>query len=357
MKLERFYGILIPILSIILGIAVGAIVMIAGGYDAGEGFYQLYYGIFGEPYSIGETLRATAPLIFAGLAVAFAFRTGLFNIGVEGQVLVGWMVAVWIGISFDLPTAIHLPLALIGAGLAGALWAAVPGVLKAVFHVHEVITSIMMNYIALYLTNDILRRYIGITNERTETVKESASLASTFLSELTDFSRLHNGIFVAVLAAAVFWFILWKTTLGYELRAVGFNKSAAEYAGMSVKRNIVLSFVISGVFAGLAGAMEGLGTFQNMTLNASFTGVGFDGIAVALLGANNPIGVVLAALLFAGLNIGGLSMQQVGIPPELIKIIIAFIIIFVASGYAIRLVIDRFTTKKDMAKTSKGAGK
>jgi len=357
MKLERFYGILIPILSIILGIAVGAIVMIAGGYDAGEGFYQLYYGIFGEPYSIGETLRATAPLIFAGLAVAFAFRTGLFNIGVEGQVLVGWMVAVWIGIEFDLPTAIHLPLALIGAGLAGALWAAVPGILKARFHVHEVITSIMMNYIALYVTNDILRHVIGIENERTETVKESASLASTFLAELTDFSRLHNGIFIAVLAALVFWFILWKTTLGYELRAVGFNKSAAEYAGMSVKRNIVLSFVISGVFAGLAGAMEGLGTFQNMTLNASFTGVGFDGIAVALLGANNPIGVVLAALLFAGLNIGGLSMQQVGIPPELIKIIIAFIIIFVASGYAIRLVIDRFTMKKDSAKTSKGAGK
>jgi len=213
----------------------------------------------------------------------------------------------------------------------------------------------MMNYIALYVTNDILRHVIGITNERTETIKESASLASPFLQEITDFSRLHNGIFIAIIAALVFWFILWKTTLGYELRAVGFNKNAAEYAGMGVNRNIILSFVISGLFAGLAGAMEGLGTFQNMTLNASFTGVGFDGIAVALLGANNPIGVVLAALLFAGLNIGGLSMQQIGIPPELIKIIIAFIIIFVASGYAIRLVIEKFAVKKE-SKKAKGAG-
>jgi simple sugar transport system permease protein len=281
MNLERFYGLLIPNLSIVLGMVVGAIVMLIGGYDPIAGFDQLFYGIFGEPYSSGETLRASAPLIFAGLAVAFAFRTGLFTVDVEGQVLVGWLVAVWIGIKFDLPTVVHLPLALIGAGLAGALWASIRGILKAKFHVHEVITSIRMNYIALYVTNDILRHIIGITNERTETIKESASLASPFLQEITDFSRLHNGIFIALIAALVFWFILWKTTLGYELRAVGFNKNAAEYAGMGVNRNIILSFVISGVVAGLAGAMEGLGTFQNMTLNASFTGVGFDGIAVA----------------------------------------------------------------------------
>ena len=147
---------------------------------------------------------------------------------------------------------------------------------------------------------------------------------------------------VAVLAAIVYYYILQRTTLGYELRAVGFNKHASQYAGMSVNRNIVLSFVISGMFAGLAGAMEGLGTFGSMTLSASFTGVGFDGIAVALLGANTAIGVILAAILFAGLNIGGLAMQLgANVPSELVKVIIAAIVIFVASGYAINYVVEK----------------
>lgn len=181
-----------------------------------------------------------------------------------------------------------------------------------------------------------------MTNERTESIRESASLSSPLLQELTTFSRLHWGILIAVLAAVVYYYILQRTTLGYELRAVGFNKHASQYAGMSVNRNIVLSFVISGMFAGLAGAMEGLGTFNGMTLSASFTGVGFDGIAVALLGANTAVGVVLAALLFAGLNIGGLAMQLgANIPSELVKVIIAAIVIFVASGYALNYVIEK----------------
>ncbi|MGA9468829.1 MAG: ABC transporter permease, partial [Exiguobacterium marinum] len=310
MKKLSLNQLLIPFLSIILGLLVGAIVMLIGGYDPVQGFISLFEGMFGSPYAIGETLRAAAPLIFSGLAVAFAFRTGLFNIGVEGQVLIGWVAAVYVGINFDgLPMFIHLPLALLAAMIAAAIWAFVPGFLKAKFYVHEVITSIMMNYIALYTTNAILRNVIGVTNERTESINESASLASPWLQELTTYSRLHWGVLVAVLAAIVYYYILQRTTLGYELRAVGFNKNASQYAGMSVNRNIVLSFVISGMFAGLAGAMEGLGTFGSMTLSASFTGVGFDGIAVALLGANTAIGVVLAAILFAGLNIGGLAMQ------------------------------------------------
>ncbi|WP_074037205.1 ABC transporter permease [Exiguobacterium profundum] len=342
MKKLSLNQLLIPFLSIILGLLVGAIVMLIGGYDPVQGFISLFEGMFGSPYAVGETLRAAAPLIFSGLAVAFAFRTGLFNIGVEGQVLIGWVAAVYVGINFDLPMFIHLPLALLAAMVAAAIWAFVPGFLKAKFYVHEVITSIMMNYIALYTTNAILRNVIGVTNERTESINDSASLASPWLQELTTYSRLHWGVLVAVLAAIVYYYILQRTTLGYELRAVGFNKHASQYAGMSVNRNIVLSFVISGMFAGLAGAMEGLGTFGSMTLSASFTGVGFDGIAVALLGANTAIGVILAAILFAGLNIGGLAMQLgANVPSELVKVIIAAIVIFVASGYAINYAIEK----------------
>ncbi|WP_214826675.1 ABC transporter permease [Exiguobacterium algae] len=342
MKKLSLNQLLIPLLSIVLGLLVGAVVMLIGGYDPIRGFDSLINGMFGSPYAIGETLRAAAPLIFSGLAVAFAFRTGLFNIGVEGQVLIGWVAAVYVGINFDLPMFIHIPLALLAAMLAAAIWAFVPGFLKAKFYVHEVITSIMMNYIALYTTNAILRNVIGVTNERTESIKDSASLSSPWLQEITTYSRLHWGVLVAVLAAIVYYYILQRTTLGYELRAVGFNKHASQYAGMSVNRNIVLSFVISGMFAGLAGAMEGLGTFNGMTLSASFTGVGFDGIAVALLGANTAVGVILAAILFAGLNIGGLAMQAgADIPSELVKVIIATIVIFVASGYAINYVIEK----------------
>ncbi|MBO1510349.1 ABC transporter permease [Metabacillus bambusae] len=343
MNLNRYMNLLIPIIAIILGLVCGAIIMLVSGYDPIAGYSALWYGIFGESYYIGETVRQVTPYILTGLAVAFAFRTGLFNIGVEGQVIVGWLAAVWVGIAFELPMIIHLPLAIIVAGLAGALWGFIPGFLKARFKVHEVIVTIMMNYVALHVTNALIRDVITDNADKTEKVLPSASLRSEFFENITDFSRMHFGIFIALIAAFLMWFLLEKTTKGYELRAVGFNHDAAHYSGMNVNKNIILSMVISGAFAGVAGAMEGLGTFEYVSVKGGFTGIGFDGIAVALIGGNTAIGIIFAAALFGGLKIGALNMpSEAGVPNELVEIVIALIIFFVASSYFIRWILLRF---------------
>ncbi|WP_084372413.1 ABC transporter permease [Halalkalibacter krulwichiae] len=339
---SKVTSLFVPLFAVFLGILIGAIVMLLTGYNPVLGYSALISGIFSDPYYLGETIRAITPLTLAGLAVAFAYRTGLFNIGVEGQVIVGWLASVYVGIVLDLPQVIHLPVAILAGALAGALWGLIPGVLKARFQVHEVIVTIMMNYIALYTANYLIRAYLLVPGERTESISPSASLASPFLQSLTDYSRLHYGFIVALLGCVVMWFILWRTSKGFELRAVGFNQHASMYSGMNVQRNIVLSMVISGGFAGVAGAMEGLGTYGYMSILSGFTGVGFDGIAVALLGANTSIGVLLASLLFGGLQVGALNMQaRAGVPTELIDIVIALIIFFVASSYIIRWVMNR----------------
>ena len=344
---NRVVNILVPVISIIIGLFVGAIVMLVSGYDPVEGYIALWNGIFGDVYSIGNTIRQITPYILAGLAVAFAFRTGLFNIGVEGQLLMGWLAAAWVGSAVDLPRIIHLPLALLAAAAAGAFWAFIVGYLKARFNVHEVISSIMLNYTALFVMNAVIKS-ITDGGYKTETVSESATLRWQWLREFTDNSSMHLGIIVALLMVLVMWFILERTTRGYELKAVGFNKNAAEYAGMSVNKNIILAMTISGVFAGLAGAMEALGTYQSVSIKAGMSGIGFDGIAVALLGANTPLGVVFGASLFGSLKYGALNMPNAaGIPEEIVSIIIALIIFFVASGYIIRVVLEKMSKKKE----------
>ncbi|OCS92447.1 ABC transporter permease [Caryophanon latum] len=344
---NRIVNILVPAISIIVGLVVGAVVMLVSGYDPVQGYTALWNGIFGDSYSIGNTIRQITPYILAGLAVAFAFRTGLFNIGVEGQLLMGWLAAAWVGYAVELPRVIHLPLAIIAAAVAGGLWALLVGFLKARLNVHEVISSIMLNYTALYITNAIIKS-LSDGGFKTETVLPTATLRAQWLRDMTDNSSLHLGILVALAMVLVMWFLLEKTTRGYELKAVGFNQNAAEYAGMSVKKNIILAMTISGMFAGLAGAMEALGTFQNASIKAGFTGVGFDGIAVALLGANTPLGVVFGATLFGSLKYGALNMpNEAGIPEEIVSIIIALIIFFVACGYVIRLLLEKFGSKKE----------
>lgn len=335
---------MIPILSVILGLICGAVIMLIAGYDPILAYQSIIESIFLQPYYSGETIRAMIPLVLAGIAVAFAFRTGLFNIGVEGQLMAGWLASVACAILLDgLPKFILLPLSIIAGGVAGGFWGFIPGLLKARFKVHEVISTIMMNYIALYTTAYIIKNFLYTEGERTPTIPETASLASPMLANLTQGSRLHWGFIVVILAVFAMWFILWKTTKGYELRSVGFSQDASKYAGMNVGRNIILSLTLSGLFAGLGGAMEGLGTYQYMTINSAFTGIGFNGIAVALLGLNTPVGVVLSGALFAGLQTGGMTMQSVaGVPIELIQIIIALIIFFVGSSYVIKWIWLRF---------------
>ncbi|GEB76996.1 ABC transporter permease [Sporolactobacillus inulinus] len=347
LKKVNWMTLLIPVISVILGLLCGAVIMLVIGYNPVLAYQSIVESIFLQPYYGGETIRAMIPLVLAGLAVAFSFRTGLFNIGVEGQLMVGWLASVACAISLGhLPKILLLPLSIVAGGAAGALWGFIPGFLKARFKVHEVISTIMMNYIALYTTAYLIKNFLYTEGERTPTIPSAASLASPFLANLTQGSRLHWGIIVAIIAVFAMWFLLWKTTKGYELRSVGFSPDASNYAGMSVARNIMLSLTISGIFAGLAGAMEGLGTYQYMTISSAFTGIGFNGIAVALLGLNTPIGVLLAGALFSGLQNGGLTMQaNAGVPVELVNIIIALIIFFVGSSYAIKWALSRFSRK------------
>lgn len=332
-KLNRNSTFLTSIISIVLGMLVGAIAMLFSGYDPILAYSALFSSAFGSPYDMGETLRTITPLIFAGLAVALAFRTGMFNIGVEGQLIVGSLAATIVGLNFDLPPVLHAFVALVVGALAGALWAFIPGFLKATRGVHEVIVCIMMNWIALYLSNYMVRTVLSDNRDATEKISPSASIRLDFLSGMFEDSRVHLGLILAILTAIFVYVLLFKTKLGYELRAVGFNPHASEYAGMSVKRNIILSMMISGGIAGLAGAAELLGTHEYLSINASLPGTGFDGIAVALLGANTPFGVVLSSVLFGVLSYGGGNMQyEAGVPFEVIRIVFAAIILFVAAN-------------------------
>ncbi|CDO02172.1 autoinducer 2 import system permease protein LsrD [Oceanobacillus picturae] len=342
MTSNKMFNILVPVISVLIGLLSGAVIMLGFGYNPIEGYAALWEGAFGDMYFVGETVRQVTPYILTGLAVAFAFRTGLFNIGAEGQVIVGWLAAIWVGITFDFPMYIHLPFAVIVAALAGAIWGFIPGLLKARLGVHEVIVTIMLNYVALYSSNALIRSVLSDNQDKTDKIAATASLSSEWLQNLTFFSRMHYGILIALFAAIIMWFLIERTSIGYELKSVGYNQHASKYAGMNVQRNIILAMVISGAFAGLAGAMEGLGTYGNMSVSSGFTNLGFDGIAVALLGANTAIGVILAAFLFGALKVGALNMPtEAGVPNELVDIIIALIIFFVASSYIIRWVLLR----------------
>ncbi len=332
-KNQRF---IVPLISVLFGFIAGAIIMIITGINPIDGYSALLDGVFGNTRKFGEWIVSSIPLILTGLALAFGFRTGLFNIGAEGQFIVGAFAAVAAGIFVELPKIIHLPLVLLAAALAGAIWGFIPGILKAKFRVHEVVVTIMLNYTALHFINYLIKILPGSTNTRTVDVFPSASLSSEFLSSITRFSRLHWGFIVALLAAFLYWYIIERTTFGYELRSVGFNQHASEYAGMKVNRNIVYSMMISGAFAGLAGAMISIGTFDYARVIGASEGYGFNGIAVALLGNNNGFGIVISGLLFGALKAGSSAMALAKVPKEISEIIMAFIVLFAAMNYGIK---------------------
>jgi ABC-type uncharacterized transport system permease subunit len=286
---------------------------------------------------ISESLVLSVPYILSGLAVAVGFRAGLFNIGVEGQFVIGGLCAVIVGYTITgLPAILHLPLSLLAGAASGGLWAAIPGYLKAKTGAHEVINTIMLNYVAFRLVDWLLKEPLEVVQgtHRTPDILPTAELPRFFPHPI----RFHAGFVLALLvAAAIYWF-LFKTTWGFELRTVGANPEAARYGGMSITRNFVLAMGLSGALAGLAGATESLGVTRNMTLGFS-AGYGFDSIALALLGKSHPLGVVLAGILFGTLRAGGKRMQSVaGIPLEIISIMQALVIIFVAAPAIVRAI-------------------
>ena len=287
---------------------------------------------------ISESLVQSIPYIFAGLSVALGFRAGLFNIGAEGQLFVGALTGVWAGFALTgLPPIIHIPLALLAGALGGAIWGFIPGLLKAKTGGHEVINTIMMNYIAFRLSEFLLRGPLqrpDSFNPVSPFIQDSAKLPRLFDDPL----RFHWGFFVALFVAWLVYYLLFRTKWGFDLRTVGTNPHAARYAGMNIVTVTVVAMSLAGALAGLAGANEVLGVNYNLAVAFS-SGYGFDSIALALLGKSHPLGVVMASLMFGTLRNGAIQMQvSAGIPIDIISVMQAMILIFVAAPAIIRTV-------------------
>lgn len=338
---SMFKGLLYPLFAIFVAVVVSVFfVMWAKNYSITQYFSALedlfstiWKGSFGTSRKSLDTIAYVTPLIFTGVANAVAFRTGLFNVGVEGQFIMGMTAAAVVGLIPHLSPMIHIPLVILSGMIAGGLWGAIPGYFKVRFGTNEVINTIMMNYIAMYFANYIALRSIFSDQAQASTpsIKSSA-----MLHRFSDMSQGNTGIFIALAAAAFIYFLLWKTTTGYELRACGQNPSGAEYGGISKTRNIVLAMVISGTLAGMGGAVHMSGVKQQLMNFMSFPGYGMDGMAVALLAKSNPIGCIAAAILFGALNSSSALLQINGIPKEIVYLIQSIIIIFVATDYIVK---------------------
>jgi general nucleoside transport system permease protein len=337
-------AILVPVLAVVTALLVGAFVILFAGGNPISAYIGLVQGGFGSTNALSETTVWATPYIFAGLAVALAFRGGLFNIGAEGQLALGATAAAWVGyalpgvLGIEIPGLIHLLLVVSLGMLAGAIWGAIPGYLKARTGAHEVINTIMMNYIALNLVSYLLNGPWKDPNPLNVIARTPEIAAGARIPPIFEGYRFHWGFILALVTAFVVWWLLWKTTLGFEIRTAGANPDAAKYSGINVKRIIVLTMAISGALAGLAGVVEVSALNYRHELGFS-QGYGFDAIAIALLGRTHPAGVVLAAILFGAMRNGGTRMQFLTqIPVDVISIIQALILLFVAADAIIRYI-------------------
>jgi simple sugar transport system permease protein len=351
-RLQRLFtyefaqGILAPILSVALALIVGAFVVLFTGSNPLTAYWQLVQGAFSGSYNISETLVAAIPLILTGLSVAFAFRTGLFNIGAEGQLFMGAIVSSWVGFSFNYPPIILIPMGIVAGALGGALWGGIAGTLKAWRGAHEVITTIMLNYIAIFISRYLIEPTpsgkfgpFQQPNALGEPVARAvnAHLPTIVPSSIVQNGRLHAGLIIALACGIIFWFVLWRTTVGYKLRAVGLNPKAAAYAGISVGWATILAMLVSGAFSGLAGMVTIYGLSPYRLTDTFSPGYGFEAIAVALLGKNTASGAILAAILFGALEHGGTIMQaNVGTSSHLVEVLQGLIIFFIGADAIVR---------------------
>lgn len=350
--------------AIFIGLVFGFIVLlISNPAEAVQGFTIILKGGFNtNAKGLGQVLYFATPLIMTGLSVGFAFKTGLFNIGAAGQFIMGAFTAVYIGVKWTfLPAPLHWMVAILGAALIGGLWALIPGLMKAYLNVHEVISTIMMNYIGMYTANFLIKATVYDSkkalsmNTAPSSVLPKGGLDYVFYNPLgngKDLSTVNSGIWIAILLAIVMYIILNKTTFGYELKACGFNKHASRYAGINEKRNIVLSMVIAGALAGIGGALLYLSGANGRHIKVvdMLAAEGFNGIPVALLGLSNPIGIIFSAIFISYITQGGNYMQTLDFVPEVIDIIIACIIYFSAFSLVFRSIIPRIMRfRKDKA--------
>jgi simple sugar transport system permease protein len=341
----------VPILSVLLALIIGGFIIWVSGSNPLEAYMALFKGALGSPEAIGRTLEKATPLIFGGLAVAFAFKAGLFNIGGQGQLLMGAMVAAYIGFAFTgLPFYIHMPLALLGGSLAGSAYAAIAGALKTYTGAHEVITTIMLNYVAInitdYLANGPLKAE-GIV-ARTPKILETAAIPK--------WGPFPAGFLLAVIVAILTWYLLYRTTWGFAIRTTGLNPNAALYAGINVGRVIILTMAASGFLAGMGGAVETLGIIGRYQPGFN-VGLGFDGITIALLAKTSPLGVIPAALLLGAMQAGGPQMQfDAGVRFQIIDIIQGLILFFVSADVIVRKLFGGRLPEEDKVTLSTGWG-
>jgi len=327
-----FNAVLVPLVSVLSGFLVGAIAIVAAGADPTQAYLALFQGAFTNHNAFAETLVSTTPYALLGLAVALGFRAGLFNIGAEGQFYIGSLTGIFVAYSIHgLPAVIEIPLGLLAGMAGGALWASIAGALKARFGAHEVITTIMLNYVSFQVASYLVDTPGRMLAPHVSTPRTPDADPNAILPIILSGSRLHLGFIVALLMVPAVWFLIERTTIGFRLRAVGFNQGAARTAGISVGWTIVLTMALSGALAGLAGIVQVLGVNFHMTDTVA-AGYGFDAIAVALLARSNPWGVLPAAFLFGALHNGASFMQlQTQVSADLISIVQALVIIFVAA--------------------------
>ena len=354
------------IIAILCGFIVASVILAFAGYNPFETIAVMFRGIFARPKSITNVVIKATPIILTGLSVAFAFKTGLFNIGAEGQYVAGTVAATVVGISLNLPAAIQLPVVILSGVAAGAILGGLVGFLKAKFGIHEVITSIMFNWICFYLQNYVANSVmfhkpnttgtfpinnsgytVVLNNWKTSKEGIRTLKDNKILSEILLKTDLNYGIIIAIVMAILVSVLLYKTTKGFELRSVGFNPNASQCAGINVRKNILQSMLIAGAISGLAGALTITGMApHNISTISVFENNGFNGLSVALIAGSSPIGCVFAGLLFSGLIFGGQSVQsEIGAPSEIINIMIGTIVFFVALTTIVPVLADRLAKR------------
>ncbi len=329
---KTFLDVAIKILTILVGFLFSSILLLLCGYSPVAAYTTLLQGAFNNMKSIGDILLRATPFIMTGLAAAYGFKTGVINIGISGQMYVGGFFAVMAGVLLELPSIIHIPIVIIAGILGGMLWATIPAFMKFKLNTSEVFTTIMMNYIALWVVQYFSRLIIPSEYEiRSASINETASLRNEFLSSIFGGSYVNLGFIIAIIFAIIFYIYFEKTKAGYEMKAVGSNINAAKYAGINIKFNSFMSLIISGGLAGLAGTLFYCGYTNNIELGV-LPPYGFEGITIALMGSNSPIGIVFVSLFFGLMSVGASFMSAIAkIPNELVSVIIAIIIYFSAA--------------------------
>lgn len=339
-RLGRIFDLLLPLLAVLAALGVGAVMLQLLGANPFQAYGAMLNGAFGSQNALADTIVRATPLLLVGLGICIAFRGGVINIGGEGQLIVGAIFATLLGLWFpEAPALILVPAALLLGFVGGAIWGGIPGVLKAYYNVNEILSTIMLNIIAVQAMNFLLRGPMidPVQLEAASRIPQTARLAQAFdLPRLVP-TRLHAGALLAVVLAFVVYIFLWRTTTGYRIRAVGLNPAASRYAGINVKRNIVLALLLSGAFAGLAGAVQVYGLHHRMFTDGSaagFTGsAGFNGIVAALFGKLHPLGTIPAAFIFGALIVGANSLQRaMQVPAALVTALNGLVVIFVVSS-------------------------